>query len=315
MSDLPPLISVILVNRGAGAVIQEALESVLRQTYRHVEILVIDCDPAAPLNLLQQQWCAKHERIALHQLPSGANPFNYGQSQARGAYLALITSEDLWPDQKLEWQLAALQSSGAAVALGHAQRFSTDGHGETYWGAVTRASMAPTAYLPQILRLPPEHMINMHTALISRAALADTVLVDPALAWAADWDAWLSLAARAKFVHIDRELLFCREYPRHRPSLDELLARLDAELGVIERHCPRGVAGWYLRQEVRYLRYSAALDEVIARRAQGAALKLWWRAFRRSACGWRSRGWRQLGQIVRLSRFLRDSAYDRSHGS
>lgn len=107
-------ISVIIPVYNNAAYLGAALHSVLQQSYRPREILVVDDgstdDPTAVVGACQQD--AAQRGIPLHYFyqsnrgPAAAR--NHGVAQARGELLAFLDADDWWHPQKLEQQVAQL---------------------------------------------------------------------------------------------------------------------------------------------------------------------------------------------------------------
>lgn len=110
-----PLISVVIptYNRAGQTIV--AIESVLAQTYRHFEIIVVDDgstdNTESVLRQFLQQKSSEWPRILMlsqaNRGPSTAR--NVGMSRASGEYIAFLDSDDVWYAEKLERQVRAIQ--------------------------------------------------------------------------------------------------------------------------------------------------------------------------------------------------------------
>lgn len=104
---MSPLVSVIIpVYNGSGYLL-EAIDSVLSQTYRYYEIMVVDDgstdDTAA---LLQPYLRQNSEQIRyVYQANQGVGAArNHGIRQARGSWIAFLDQDDVWLPEKLALQ-------------------------------------------------------------------------------------------------------------------------------------------------------------------------------------------------------------------
>lgn len=116
MTDLP-LISVVMPNYNGRKFVEQAINSVLRQTYINFELIVVDdCSTDDSLEIIKS--ISKEDNrikiISLKQNLGVALARNRGISEAKGDYIALIDNDDLWIDDKLERQLA-IAKKGADV--------------------------------------------------------------------------------------------------------------------------------------------------------------------------------------------------------
>lgn len=103
-----PLVSVIIPTYNRAALVRETVESALKQTYREIEIIVIDDGSTDDTAAVMQSY---GNRIRYSRRPNaGENAArNVGIKQAKGQYLALLDSDDLWEPYKIELQVALLK--------------------------------------------------------------------------------------------------------------------------------------------------------------------------------------------------------------
>lgn len=103
-----PLVSVIIPTYNRSALLCEAIDSVLAQSYRNTEIIVIDDGSIDDTTAAVQKY---GDRIRYTRRPNaGVNVArNLGLKQARGEFVALLDSDDLWAPYKLELQVALLR--------------------------------------------------------------------------------------------------------------------------------------------------------------------------------------------------------------
>ena len=112
-----PLITVVMPNYNGHRFVEQAIDSVLNQTYPNFELLVVDdCSKDDSLQLVQQkaQSDDRVRVIALEHNAGVANARNVGIKEAKGKFIALLDNDDLWTEDKLERQLA-LANKGADI--------------------------------------------------------------------------------------------------------------------------------------------------------------------------------------------------------
>lgn len=100
-----PLVSVIIPVYNAGRHIAETIESALRQTYRHREILVVDDGSSDDSPQVVDRYRSSVTYVRQENAGPGAAR-NRGLSRASGDYIALLDHDDLWLPRKLEVQLS-----------------------------------------------------------------------------------------------------------------------------------------------------------------------------------------------------------------
>ena len=106
-----PLVSVVIPTHNRALILQEAIQSVLNQTYSKLEIIVIDDGSTDDTQSIINNF--EDERIVYIQqdhkgLPSARNK---GIENAKGEYIAFLDSDDIWVPKKIEKQLKIFDNS------------------------------------------------------------------------------------------------------------------------------------------------------------------------------------------------------------
>jgi glycosyltransferase involved in cell wall biosynthesis len=106
-----PDISVVIPTRNRPAGVVRAVESVLAQTFRELEVMVVIDGPdeatAWSLAMVQKRDARLHV-IELERNVGGCGARNRGIQASRGQWIALLDDDDQWLPEKLEVQLAAV---------------------------------------------------------------------------------------------------------------------------------------------------------------------------------------------------------------
>lgn len=103
-----PLVSVIIPTFNAARYLPEALNSLLAQTHKRMEIFVID--DGSTDNTAKVMAGYADTTVYVRQARSGpSNARNRGIAAATGEYVAFLDADDIWLPSKLEKQLRALQ--------------------------------------------------------------------------------------------------------------------------------------------------------------------------------------------------------------
>lgn len=116
------LVTVIIPVYNTENFIISCLESVLNQTYKNFEVIVIDDGSTdstlAVLNDYQCRYKIPNLRI-VHQINSGPSAArNIGIQLAKGEYIAFLDSDDIWKSNKLEKQIKAFNKNPDTVIIG-----------------------------------------------------------------------------------------------------------------------------------------------------------------------------------------------------
>ena len=110
--DTRPKVSVVVPAFNAGRFLPETLKSVLRQTYPHWECLVVDDGSTDDTAAVARAACESDPRFRYHfqrnRFCAGAR--NAGLGLATGEYVQFLDADDLILEEKLEAQVAILET-------------------------------------------------------------------------------------------------------------------------------------------------------------------------------------------------------------
>ncbi len=148
-----PLVSILMPNYNYGRYIGEAIESVLRQTYPHWELII--CDDGSTDNSCEvvKRYQDKDSRIKLIQKENGgvASALNVAYRESTGDIICLLDSDDVFLPAKLETIVEAFKAPSRPGYVTHRMRFV---YGDGKAGEVIPALVLPeTGYLgPKIYK-------------------------------------------------------------------------------------------------------------------------------------------------------------------
>src|SRR5690349_4931277 len=108
-SDVQPLVSVVLPAYNSQRTLAETLRSIARQSYRNLEIIIVDDGSSDGTAAVAAAFCAEDERARLLSQPNSgvAAARNRGLAAATGEWVAMIDADDLWHPTKIEKQVTA----------------------------------------------------------------------------------------------------------------------------------------------------------------------------------------------------------------
>lgn len=114
-----PLISVIIPCHNYGRYVGEAIDSIIRQTYPHWEVVVIDDGSSDETQAVVARYCLVDSRIKYYyQEKQGVSAArNTGFAMVTGDYIQLLDADDLLAERKFEMQLQLFAERPAAVLV------------------------------------------------------------------------------------------------------------------------------------------------------------------------------------------------------
>lgn len=116
--DPGPLISVIMSHYNGSGFLEPAIKSVLNQSYRSLELIVVDDASQDDSLIVLERLAASDPRLVVIALEANSGPAvarNAALEVARGDWLAIVDSDDLLHPMRLERLLKAAQNLGADV--------------------------------------------------------------------------------------------------------------------------------------------------------------------------------------------------------
>ena len=120
-----PVISVVIIFLDPGAFLEEAVESIRRQTFRNWELLLVDDGSNDGSSEVARQAAeAEPHRVRYLEHPEHANrgmsaSRNLGCVRARGTYITFLDADDVLRPEALETLLSTLRTAPrAAMAYG-----------------------------------------------------------------------------------------------------------------------------------------------------------------------------------------------------
>ncbi|MEB3337772.1 MAG: glycosyltransferase family 2 protein [Leptolyngbyaceae bacterium] len=122
MNTDSPLVSVIIPAYNAEAFLRETLNSVLAQTYKNIEVLVVDDGSQDQTAEIVRSFTKIDRRVQLLQQSNAgvAAARNLAIQKSRGDYIAPIDADDIWYPSKLEKQVNLILQSEPSVGLVYA---------------------------------------------------------------------------------------------------------------------------------------------------------------------------------------------------
>lgn len=109
---MEPLVSIVTPNYNCEKYISETINSVLNQTYKNWEMIIVDdCSSDNSIKIIED-YIKKDSRIKLIKMKKNSGAAlcrNKAIEVSNGKYLAYLDSDDLWLEKKLEKQISYME--------------------------------------------------------------------------------------------------------------------------------------------------------------------------------------------------------------
>jgi len=201
-----PLVTVLMPVYNGEKHLAEAVQSILDQTYRNFEFLVMDdgsTDGSAEIIA-----SFKDERIMLNRAENNegiTKTLNRGIGIAKGFYIARMDCDDISHPQRLMRQVNFLEEHPETGVLGTAiEQIKKNGPGKTKRWPATDAEIK----INMLFQNPLYHP----TVMVRREALANTRYPE-SMRYAQDYSLWTALSPVTRFANLPEALLRYRTHP------------------------------------------------------------------------------------------------------
>lgn len=220
---MTPAVSVVVTTFNYGRYIEEALKSALDQSFRDLEIIVVDdgsTDDTA--NRTQPFLADKRLTYCRREHEGQAAAKNFGISKARAPVIAFLDADDRWLPRKLELQMQLL-TKGQSLGVVYSRRLlmNESGHEIFY-----RQPDLPRGRVVQDMFC--DNFICFSSSVVRRCVFERIGAFDNSLNLAVDYDLWLRAARRFDFDYIDEPLVY------YRTGHANLSSRIEERLSVVQ---------------------------------------------------------------------------------
>ncbi len=202
-----PIVSVTMPAHNAAQYLAEAMRSVLSQTLRELELIVVDDGSTDDTPRIAQSF--EDPRVVYIRFDTNrgvAAARNTAVAQAKGAYIAVLDADDIAEPERLATQVALLERSGADICAAE----------HVVWNVSTGRRKRGKQYHrdADIKALLTVYSPVCNSTVMARAEVLKTHPYDLAVRLAEDYQLWGRLAlAGCKFVASDQALVTYRVHP------------------------------------------------------------------------------------------------------
>lgn len=150
-----PLVSVIIPAYNSECYLAEAIDSVISQDYRPIEIIVIDDGSTDGTAAIANSY-GNSIRYIFQDNSGTSVARNHGVAVAQGDLLAFLDADDLWATGKLTQQVKAFQENPELeLVFGHVQQFYSPDLSGTERAKINCPAEPAVGYLPSAMMVTP----------------------------------------------------------------------------------------------------------------------------------------------------------------
>ncbi len=226
-TDNLPLISVIITTYNYARFLPKAVESVVKQTYRNVEIIIIDDGSTDNTkSVIKESWQA---RYFYGENKGIAAARNVGIEQAKGDYLLFLDADDWLETDALEQNFFVIKTNPDVAFVSGNYYFL---RAENNTPHPVSVSVADHHYK----RLLQSNYIGMLAAVMFQKWVFTNIKFDETLKACEDYDLYLTIARNHPVIHHQK---FIATYYFHSSSLSHnYKAMMDTITAVMKKQAP-----------------------------------------------------------------------------
>ena len=210
-----PLVSVLMAVYNSERYLSQAVESILNQTLREFELIILDDGSTDRSLAILQQYAAQDTRIRLHSRENRGIPQTRNEllDLAKAELIAIMDSDDVALPERLAQQVAFLQQQQQVVCLGSAFDLI-----DAQNRRITTLPVPLENAEIQRQILAGHAAIFQPCALMRRSAVRQVGGYNPAMTQAEDLDLWLRLGEVGQLANLPEALV---KYRLHANSVSE----------------------------------------------------------------------------------------------
>jgi glycosyltransferase involved in cell wall biosynthesis len=203
-----PKISVIIPTYNRADYICETIDSVLNQTYKDFELIVVDDGSTDDTKKKLEKYGSK---IKLIEQPNSERAVarNNGVKNSTGEYIAFLDSDDIWIEDKLEKQVKVLDENNDYILVyGQCHRIDDNSN------KIKIAKRQLEGHSGEIFeKLLMRNLVVSPTPVIRREYFEKTDGFQTRYIPYEDWEFWVRFSLLGKFYYIDEPLSYYRIHP------------------------------------------------------------------------------------------------------
>lgn len=203
-----PQVSVIMPCYNHARYLPEAVESILKQSYGDLELIITDDSSSDnSVDVIERYKRMDRRIISIYNKKNkGAScSRNRAIMASRGNYVSFCDADDIWENDKLEIQMDCMLNNREYAAI-HSDSTIINGQGtptgDLFSSLYQRGKMSGNLFH----ELCVSNFINIQTVLLRRQCVNDVGLFEEDIKYVEDWIYWVKVARNFRFFYIDEPL-------------------------------------------------------------------------------------------------------------
>lgn len=233
------LVSVVITTyKRETAIVQQAIDSVVNQTYSPIEVLLIDDNGKnSEYGLELKKLCSNYSNV--NYLPNEQNSGaqvsrNNGILHSKGKFVAFLDDDDIWRNDKIEVQIKLFSDESIGMVYCDGYSFFDSDLSKT--GVFREASIFSTP-ISHKLELFNDYIGSTSQAVVRRSCFEKIGMFDCEMPARQDYEMWLRISNCFTIVGSPEKLLYYRVHSGERISTNWKKCRRSYELILQKYSC------------------------------------------------------------------------------
>jgi len=203
-------VSVIIPTYNRAAMLDDAVSSVLAQTYQNFEILISDDGSTDNTQEVVKKFDERVNYLYSNHSGIPAIVRNKAIIEASGEYIAFLDSDDLWLPDKLELQVEVFEND-STIGLVCSNAFIIDNFSGQTHNYYLEQGQGQSGYI--FIELLKNNFIVTSTVVVRRASLDQAGYFSADLRGCEDYNLWLRIAHKWRILYVEKPLACYRNLP------------------------------------------------------------------------------------------------------
>lgn len=206
MITVNPLVTVVCLSYNQEKFIRESLDSVLNQTYKNIQVLLVDDgsdDRSASILKEYQQKFTNAIFITHHQNTGNCVAFNKAFKKSEGKYIIDFSLDDIMLPDRIEKQVSFFESQPKEVGVIYTNSEYVDENGDHVRYHFSEEDEKPEGII--FKNLLARHIIEPSSMMIRKKVLDDLKGYDESLSYE-DFDFWIRSSKSVQYAYLNEVL-------------------------------------------------------------------------------------------------------------
>ena len=212
-----PLVSVICLCYNHAKYVRECIDSVLNQTYKNIQIIIVDDASTDQSKVVIQKIVASHPEITFIDLKKNlgnCKAFNKGLAEAKGDYIVDLATDDMFTTERIAKQIALFERLPKDFGVVHTNASYIDENGsylrDHYHYLQSKRLLDKMPQGDVYEAVISKFFISAPTMLVKKAIFESLNGYDESLAYE-DFDFWVRSARNWKYAYLNETLTKIRK--------------------------------------------------------------------------------------------------------